>query len=137
MFRLDLHQLTDPGTGGHQKTDDEIPEVVVFCFQVPLERLTVFVCDNGVLEGVAGNFYRMESKTGEVGIEFRLFFLQEKKKMIYGVDPLIDRCGAVIGNQKTPVFPEKRFGWNGLDGQKLPDRPSIRVSGIFRHILFS
>ena len=105
MFRLDLHQLTDPGTGGHQKTDDEIPEVVVFCFQVPLERLTVFVCDNGVLEGVAGNFYRMESKTGEVGIEFRLFFLQEKKKMIYGVDPLIDRCGAVIGNQKTPVFP--------------------------------
>ena len=56
--------------------------------------------------------------------------------MIYGVDPLIDRCGAVIGNQKTPVFPEKRFGWNGIDGQKLPDRPSIRVSGIFRHILF-
>ena len=109
----------------------------MLCFQVPLERLTVFVCDNGVLEGVAGNFYRMEPKTGEVGIEFRLFFLQEKKKMIYGVDPLIDRCGAVIGNQKTPVFPEKRFGWNGIDGQKPPDRPSIRVSGIFRHILFS
>ena len=60
-----------------------------------------------------------------------------KEENDYGVDPLIDRCGAVIGNQKTPVFPEKRFGWNGIDGQKLPDRPSIRVSGIFRHILFS
>lgn len=56
MFRLDLHQLTDPGTGGHQKTDDKIPEIVVLCFQVPLERLTVFVCDNGVMEGFAGKF---------------------------------------------------------------------------------
>lgn len=80
MFRLDLHQLTDPGTGGHQKTDDEIPEVVVFCFQVPLERLTVFVCDNGVLEGVAGNFYRMEPKTGEVGIEFRCSSSRKSRK---------------------------------------------------------
>jgi len=98
MFRLDLHQLTDPGTGGHQKTDDEIPEVAVFCFQVPLERLTVLVCDDGILEGVPGNLYRVKTEAGEIWGEFRLFFFQEKKKMVYGVDTLIDRCRAVIGN---------------------------------------
>ena len=72
MFRLDLHQLTDPGTGGHQKTDDEIPEVVVFCFQVPLERLTV------LLEGVPGNLYRAKTEAGEIRGELRLFFFQKK-----------------------------------------------------------
>ena len=78
MFRLDLHQLTDPGTGGHQKTDDEIPEVVVFCFQVPLERLTVLVCDDGILEGVPGNLYRAKTAAGEIRGELRLFFFQKK-----------------------------------------------------------
>ena len=78
MFRLDLHQLTDPGTGGHQKTDDEIPEVVVFCFQVPLERLTVLVCDDGILEGVPGNLYRAKTEAGEIRGELRLFFFKKK-----------------------------------------------------------
>ncbi len=67
MFRLDLHQLTDPDTGGHQKTDDEIPEVVVFCFQVPLERLTVLVCDDGILEGVPGIFTERRRKPERSG----------------------------------------------------------------------
>ena len=40
----------------------------------------------------------MKTEAGEIGVEFRLFFFQKKEKVIYGVDPLIDRCGAVIGN---------------------------------------
>ena len=64
MFRLDLHQLADSGTGGDQKTDDEIPEIVMFRFQVPFKRFTVLIGDDGVLKGLMGCFHGMKAETG-------------------------------------------------------------------------
>ena len=64
MFHLDLHQFADSGTGGDQKTDDEIPEIVMFRFQIPFKCFTVLVGDDRVLKGFTGCFHGMKAETG-------------------------------------------------------------------------
>ena len=64
MFHLDLHQFADSGTGGDQKTDDEILEILMFRFQIPFKCFTVLVGDDRVLKGFTGCFHGMKAETG-------------------------------------------------------------------------
>ena len=51
ILHFDLTQLTDAGTGGGEKTHDEIPEIIFILFEPPLEAVVILLRDYRVEVG--------------------------------------------------------------------------------------
>lgn len=131
VLDLDLGQFADTRACGYEKTHDKIPEHLTVFPESLLKKFTVLIGNNGVLKGAVRNLNGIQAEV----ITFRVFafmvFFKKCEIAVQCMDPLIDRGGAIVLDQKTPVCLQIDRSQLLIESIVVSDGDKISSHGVF------